>query len=317
MAAAYPEPGPVVWKDPRACLLLPYWRSVLPGPLTAVLVWREPLAVARSLQTRDGIPLADGLALWEHYNRSAATGLQGVDTYVLDYASRGRRPGASLAPLSTGWAGSTSSPCRRVGRRAAAATIDAGWATRRQARIRDAAACRTTTGGGRLAGRARPEPTPRSTVLHRASPVGPRPCWPPGGRQVGAEPTEVRLDESAGPRRSKPCAICWTVSEMRLEGWPVRRSWSGSAEPHQLEGHRAAAAPWPAALDQLRRRAARVSRPPRSRRIGRARVAGRSQPVRVRGRRRRPACSRLVGTLVPVDQPAGADEGGDGEMAAT
>jgi hypothetical protein len=87
MAAAYPEPGPVVWKDPRASLLIPYWRAVLPGPLTAVLVWREPLAVARSLHRRDGIPLADGLALWEHYNRSAALGLQGIDTYVLDYAS--------------------------------------------------------------------------------------------------------------------------------------------------------------------------------------------------------------------------------------
>lgn len=116
MAAAYREPGPVVWKDPRACLLLPYWREVLPGPLTAVFVWREPLAVARSLHTRDGIPLADGLALWERYNRSAASGLQGVDTYVLDYASVIDDPGAALggivdwlggmerfAPWSDGW----------------------------------------------------------------------------------------------------------------------------------------------------------------------------------------------------------------------
>jgi hypothetical protein len=100
MAAAYPEPGPVVWKDPRACLLLPYWRSVLPGPLTAVFVWREPLAVARSLHTRDGIPLADGLALWEHYNRTAAIGLQGIDTYVLDYASVVEDPKGALGGLS-------------------------------------------------------------------------------------------------------------------------------------------------------------------------------------------------------------------------
>ncbi len=96
MAAAYPEPGPVVWKDPRACLLMPYWRAVLPEPLTAVFVWREPLAVARSLHRRDGIPLADGLALWEHYNRSAAVGLQGIDTYVLDYASVVADPRKSL-----------------------------------------------------------------------------------------------------------------------------------------------------------------------------------------------------------------------------
>jgi hypothetical protein len=96
MAAAYPEPGPVVWKDPRACLLMPYWRSILPEPLAAVFVWREPLAVARSLHRRDGIPLPDGLALWEHYNRSAALGLQGIDTYVLDYASVVDDPKVSL-----------------------------------------------------------------------------------------------------------------------------------------------------------------------------------------------------------------------------
>ena len=70
MAAAYPRPGPVVWKDPRACLLLPYWRAVLPGPLTAVFCRRaRPPAVARSLQVRDGLSVAEGFALWEHYNR--------------------------------------------------------------------------------------------------------------------------------------------------------------------------------------------------------------------------------------------------------
>jgi hypothetical protein len=104
MAAAYPYPGPIVWKDPRACLLLPYWRAVLPGPLTAVFVWREPLAVARSLHTRDGIPLADGLALWEHYNRSATSGLQGVDTFVLDYASVVKDPLEALGDVSA-WLG--------------------------------------------------------------------------------------------------------------------------------------------------------------------------------------------------------------------
>jgi hypothetical protein len=102
MAGAYPVPGPVVWKDPRVCLLLPFWRALLPGPVAAVFVWRQPLAVARSLQTRDGMALADGLALWERYNRSAALGLQGVDTYVLGYESLMADPAGELRRIS-GW----------------------------------------------------------------------------------------------------------------------------------------------------------------------------------------------------------------------
>ena len=85
MASAYPQPGPSVWKDPRLCLLLPYWRTVLPGPLTAVFVWRTPLAVAHSLQRRDGLPLVVGLALWERYNRAALAGLEGIDTFAVDF----------------------------------------------------------------------------------------------------------------------------------------------------------------------------------------------------------------------------------------
>jgi len=99
MAAAYPAPGPLVWKDPRACLLIPFWRALLPGPLTAVFVWRDPVEVARSLHARDGIPLEDGLALWEWYNRTIAAGLHGIDTFVLDYATALERPEATIAGL--------------------------------------------------------------------------------------------------------------------------------------------------------------------------------------------------------------------------
>jgi hypothetical protein len=88
--AAYPEPGPCVWKDPRLCLLLPFWRTFLPSPLAAVLVWRSPLAVARSLQKRDGMHLADGIALWERYNRAALENLIGLDTFVCSYEAVAR-----------------------------------------------------------------------------------------------------------------------------------------------------------------------------------------------------------------------------------
>jgi hypothetical protein len=82
---AYGDSGPLVWKDPRACLLLPYWRPLIPQPVAAVFVWRSPLAVARSLQNRDGFSLVHGLALWERYNRTALDGMRGMDVFVLGY----------------------------------------------------------------------------------------------------------------------------------------------------------------------------------------------------------------------------------------
>ncbi len=100
LAAAYPEPVPSAVKDPRICLLLPHWRTVLAAPMVALLVWRAPLDVARSLLQRDGLPLASGLALWERYNRSALQGLVGADAYVTSYESVLAEPAASL----TAWA---------------------------------------------------------------------------------------------------------------------------------------------------------------------------------------------------------------------
>jgi hypothetical protein len=105
LAAAYPDLGPSVWKDPRACLLLPYWREVLRAPMAAVLVWRAPLAVARSLRHRDGLPVAYGVALWERYNRSAIANLAGTDVYVLNYDVLVQDPAGSLSGL-TSWLGS-------------------------------------------------------------------------------------------------------------------------------------------------------------------------------------------------------------------
>jgi hypothetical protein len=102
LAAAYPRPGPSVWKDPRLCLVLPYWRAVLVRPMAAVLVWRGPLAVARSLQRRDGLPIPHGVALWERYNRSAIANLADDDVYVLDYDAMVENPAAALSGL-TSW----------------------------------------------------------------------------------------------------------------------------------------------------------------------------------------------------------------------
>ncbi len=78
-------PRPVAWKDPRSSIVLPFWRTVLPPPAAAILVYRDPLEVAASLASRNGVRLTHGLALWERYTRSALANLEGLPTYVVSY----------------------------------------------------------------------------------------------------------------------------------------------------------------------------------------------------------------------------------------
>ncbi len=103
-STAFPSPGPVVWKDPRSALLMPYWLDHLPQPVAAVFIWRSPLSVAQSLRARDGMHLADGVALWERYNRTGLSGLIGVDTFVTRYESIVDDPLGRLGAI-TAWLG--------------------------------------------------------------------------------------------------------------------------------------------------------------------------------------------------------------------
>ncbi|MGO8871866.1 MAG: sulfotransferase family protein [Acidimicrobiales bacterium] len=97
---AFPDAGPLVWKDPRLCLLLPFWLRLVPPPLATVLVWRSPLSVARSLQQRDGMHLASGIALWDRYNRSALQHLVGLDVYVCNYESVVDDPESAMGTMA-------------------------------------------------------------------------------------------------------------------------------------------------------------------------------------------------------------------------
>jgi hypothetical protein len=92
-ALAFPRP-PAAWKDPRNCIVLPFWRTVLGPDSAAVFVHRHPLEVARSLQSRDGIRLTQGLALWERYIRAACANLDGLPTLCTDYQRVLDDPGA-------------------------------------------------------------------------------------------------------------------------------------------------------------------------------------------------------------------------------
>jgi hypothetical protein len=74
-----------VWKDPRACLTLPFWLDAVGLEPALVLVHRDPLEVAASLAQRDGFELRRGLALWERYVRHSLLVARGLPTLVCGY----------------------------------------------------------------------------------------------------------------------------------------------------------------------------------------------------------------------------------------
>jgi len=57
------------WKDPRTVLTLDIWLKALKSNVFIVASYRHPSAVAKSLLTRDSIPLEMGYALWAFYVR--------------------------------------------------------------------------------------------------------------------------------------------------------------------------------------------------------------------------------------------------------
>ena len=75
------------WKDPRLCVLLPFWRAALPGTRAAIiLIVRNPIEVSVSLARRDGLERGHALAMWERYLRLALRACAGLPLLVLEYA---------------------------------------------------------------------------------------------------------------------------------------------------------------------------------------------------------------------------------------
>jgi len=74
-----------VWKDPRTSLTLPFWQRALSTRILALIIHRNPLEVAYSLIARDGVPIQQALALWEHYNRALLANTAGLPAFVTSY----------------------------------------------------------------------------------------------------------------------------------------------------------------------------------------------------------------------------------------
>jgi hypothetical protein len=92
--------GPVGLKDPRICLLVPFWRRALLDRFEAVVITREPAEVAWSLHVRDGLPVTVGLALWIAYNMHLANGIQGLNPHILRYENLVDSPTTELATIA-------------------------------------------------------------------------------------------------------------------------------------------------------------------------------------------------------------------------
>ena len=73
---------PWLWKDPRTCLTLPFWRRAVDLAPVVIFVYRHPLEVASSLAARNGFSVTASLALWERYTRDALTGMAGWPVLV-------------------------------------------------------------------------------------------------------------------------------------------------------------------------------------------------------------------------------------------
>lgn len=71
-------------KDPRLSLTMNAWRPLLHEPV-ALLVYRNPLEVARSLEARNNIPKAYGLALWEAYVVEALNNAMELPLVTVNY----------------------------------------------------------------------------------------------------------------------------------------------------------------------------------------------------------------------------------------
>jgi len=76
--------GPFLLKDPRMSLLFPLWREALENPV-CVIVWRDPMAVARSLATRDKRLHLVSVAMWEHYTRTLLRDSEGRPRLLVSY----------------------------------------------------------------------------------------------------------------------------------------------------------------------------------------------------------------------------------------
>jgi glycosyltransferase involved in cell wall biosynthesis len=86
------------WKDPRACLTLPFWQKLLP-PMRYVICLRNPVDVARSLEGRENLPLERSIKLWLTYVKSSLDHTAGQPRIIVFFEDAMAQPGPELERL--------------------------------------------------------------------------------------------------------------------------------------------------------------------------------------------------------------------------
>lgn len=72
------------WKDPRACVTLPFWQDVI-GPMRYVICVRNPSAVVASLTSRDGRGRGNAEHLWLTHMRALLADTSGQPRLFVSY----------------------------------------------------------------------------------------------------------------------------------------------------------------------------------------------------------------------------------------
>ena len=112
------------WKDPRNCLMLPFWRAVLDDRAVVVFAHRDPSEVAASLRRRGPTVGAAGISLWEHHVQSALFASRDLPRLVVDYADLVGEPERAVDRVATFLAAEGLRLSGERGRREAVASID-------------------------------------------------------------------------------------------------------------------------------------------------------------------------------------------------
>jgi hypothetical protein len=112
------------WKDPRNCLLLPFWRAALDDRPVVVLAHRDPSEVAASLHRRGPKVGAAAIVRWEEYARSAMFASRDLPRLVVDYHDLVADPGHTVGRVESFLAAQGLRLAGEEGRRQAVASID-------------------------------------------------------------------------------------------------------------------------------------------------------------------------------------------------